>query len=97
MTLPSVLLGLLVSLLIGALFHLWRGGSLMRLLLYLALSVAGFAAGQWIGSWQKLIFLPVGALNLGMAATGSLVFLFGGYWLSLVEVRRPDRGKDDAV
>lgn len=97
MTLPSILLGLLISLLIGSLFHLWRGGSLARLLLYLALSAAGFFAGQWIGSWQKLLLFPIGALNLGMTAIGSLVFLFAGYWLSLVEVRRSGQSGDDAV
>jgi len=97
MTLPSILLGLLISLLIGALFHLWRGGSLARLLLYLALSAAGFAAGQWIGVWRGWIFLTVGALDLGMAAAGSLVFLGLGYWLSLVEIRRPAKGREDAV
>lgn len=97
MTLPSILLGLLISLLVGSLFHLWRGGSLARLLLYLALSLAGFAMGQWIGSWQKLILFPIGTLNLGMTVIGSVVFLFGGHWLSLAEIRRPDQGGDDAV
>ncbi len=96
MTLPSILLGLFISLLVGSLFHLWRGGSLARLLLYLALSLTGFVMGQWIGSWQKLVLFPVGTLNLGMAVIGSSVFLFAGHWLSLVEVR-PDQNKDDAV
>ena len=96
MTLPSILLGLLISLLLGSLFHFWRGGSLTRLLLYLALSLAGFVMGQWIGNWQKLILFPIGTLNVGMTVIGSSVFLFAGHWLSLAEVR-PDQSGDDAV
>ncbi len=97
MTLPSILLGLLIALLIGALFHVWRGGSLLRLLYYLALSVAGFFAGQWLGMWRGWTLLPVGTLDLGMAMIGSLIFLGAGYWLSLVEVRRPAGGRKDAL
>lgn len=97
MTLPSILLGLLVSLLVGSLFHLWRGGSFARLLFYLASSAAGFFAGQWVGVWRGWYLLAIGTLNLGMAVIGSLIFLGAGYWLSLVEVPRPDDNRRDAV
>lgn len=88
MTLPSIVLGLIFSLLIGSLFHLWRDGGAGRLLLYLALSVGGFAFGQWLGVWRHWILFPIGPLNLGLATLGSLVFLAVGYWLSLVEIHR---------
>ena len=94
MTLPSILLGLVFSLLIGSLFHLWRDGGAGRLLLYLALSVFGFMAGQWLGSWRNWILFPVGPLNLGLDTLGSLVFLGFGYWLSLVEIRRSGDGEE---
>lgn len=96
MTIPSLVLGLIVALLIGALFHLWRDGGFMRLVFYLFLSVAGFFAGNWIGNLQGWILFPVGPLNLGMAIIGSLVLLGIGDWLSLVNARRP-AGRDDAV
>jgi hypothetical protein len=93
MTLPAYLLGLVYALLLGSLFHVWRDGGIGRLLLYLALSVLGAAAGQWAGMFFKLSFFPVGALNLGLVTLGSMLFLLVGYWLSLVEIRSTDGGK----
>ena len=95
MTLPSIILGLIISLLIGALFHLWRDGGLGRLMFYLTLSVVGFAGGQWIGVWRNWILFLVGPLDLGPAALGSFVILGDGYWLSLVELHRPGNANDE--
>ncbi len=94
MTIPAFALGLIFSLLIGSLFHLWRDGGPVRLLFYLLLSAAGFFAGQWVGGWRSWVLFPVGSLNLGLATIGSLFFLGVGYWLSLVEIRRPEGGDD---
>ncbi len=91
MTLPAYVLGLVYALLIGSLFHLWRDGGVGRLLLYLALSVAGAAAGQWLGTWQNWVLFPVGPLNLGLVTLGSIVVLGLGYWLSLVEITGGER------
>ncbi len=96
MTLPSYLLGLLVALLIGSLFHVWRNGGPARLLLYLALSVVGAAAGQWVGSGLNWVLFPIGSLNLGMVILGSMLALGVGYWLSLVEIRGTS-SDDDGV
>jgi hypothetical protein len=97
MTIPAILFGLLVALLIGALFHLWRGGNLVRLLAYLGLSVGGFAAGQWTGSSRGWGLFSVGPLDLGMGIAGCLVFLGIGYWLGLVRIGRKTEGAEDAV
>ena len=35
MTIPAVLFGVLISTLYGAAFHLWRGGNLSKLSLYI--------------------------------------------------------------
>lgn len=94
MTIPSIVLSLICSLLIGALFHLLVDGGVGRLFLYLALSVAGFIAGQWFGGWRNWILLPIGPLNLGLAALGSFTFLGLGYWLSHVELRHKNRDDD---
>jgi hypothetical protein len=96
MTLPSFALGLIFSLLIGSLFHVWRDGGPGRLLYYLGLSVAGFFAGQWIGTWRNWMVFELGSLNLGVATVGSLLFLGLGYWLGLVEIRRSE-GHDHKV
>jgi hypothetical protein len=94
MTLPSILLGLIIALLIGSLFHLFLGGGLGRLIFYLILSLIGFVAGQFVGSWRNWILLPIGTLNFGMTTLGSLVLLLAGYWFSLVKIR-PNNGDDE--
>ena len=95
MTIPSLVLGLIIALLIGALFHLFLDGGLGRLFLYLIFSLVGSAAGQYVGSLRHWILFPIGTLNLGMVIIGSLVVLIVGYWFSLVKIR-PNNG-DDAI
>ncbi|MBC8332507.1 MAG: hypothetical protein H8E28_11045 [Anaerolineae bacterium] len=90
MTLPSLLIGILISSLIGSLFHLWRGGGAGRLLLYLLLAWIGFWGGHSVGAIQNWNFLSLGPLRLGMAAVGSLVTLSFGYWLSLSDKTTTD-------
>lgn len=85
MTIPAFLFALLIALLYGALYHLLRGGGFWRLLLFLSLSVFGFAAGHLVGLWRGWVFQPLGSLNLGMSTIGSILFLLAGDWLSRVE------------
>jgi hypothetical protein len=85
MTLPVIFLGLLIALTYGAFYHVIRGGSIWRLLLYLGLSVIGFAAGHVLGLWRGWTLLPLGSLNFGLSTVGSIVILILGDWLSHVE------------
>lgn len=85
MTLPTILIGLLIALLYGAVYHLIRGGSFWRLLLYLGLSVLGFTAGHIVGLWRGWMLIPLGSLNLGLSSIGSMVILILGDWLSHIE------------
>jgi hypothetical protein len=87
MTLPTLLFGLLVALLYGALYHLLRGGGFWRLLLFFSLSIAGFILGHWIGIWRQWTFIPLGALNLGLSTLGSFMLLAVGDWLSRLEAK----------
>jgi hypothetical protein len=87
MTIPMFLFALLIALLCGVVFHILRGGSGWRLLLYCGLSTLGFAVGQWISyarGWHLLMF---GALDIGMGVIGSAAFLALGEWLSLIETK----------
>jgi hypothetical protein len=93
-TVPSLALGVVLALLVGALFHLFLGGGPGRLLLYLGLALAGFALGQWIGYLGNWILFPIGTLNLGMELIGSLVLLVAGYWVSLVKIHPDNNGND---
>jgi len=85
MTLPTLLLALLIAMLCGTLFHLLRGGSGGRLLLYLGLAVLGFALGQSISVWRGWDLLMFGALDVGMGVIGSAVILALGDWLSRIQ------------
>ncbi|HTP00020.1 MAG TPA: hypothetical protein VMJ64_01500 [Anaerolineales bacterium] len=88
MTAPAFLLGLVYALLLGSLFHLWRDGGFGRLVLYLCLSVAGAAAGQWLATWRGWSLYALGPLDVGLMTAGSVLFLLVGYWLGLVEFGR---------
>ncbi|HQU36640.1 MAG TPA: hypothetical protein PLR65_08640 [Anaerolineales bacterium] len=85
MTIPSLLFALLIALLLGSLYHLIRGGGFWRFMLYLGLSVLGFAAGHLVGLWQGWTLFPLGSLNLGMSSLGSIILLVIGDWLSRIE------------
>ena len=85
MTFPSLLFALLVASFYGLLYHLIRDGGFWRLLLYLVLSITGFAIGHYIGLWRGWLFLPLGSLNIGMSSAGSLLILILGDWLSRID------------
>jgi hypothetical protein len=85
MTLPSIILGAILASVFATLFHLWRGGSGMRMLLYFALAWIGFWGGHWIADQLGWHFFSLGPLNIGLASLGSWLFLSLGYWLSLMQ------------
>lgn len=91
MTLPAFLFGFLVSTLMGAAFHLWKGGGLGRLLLYLILAWIGFWGGHLLAGYLGFTFGSIGPLHLGMAFLIGAVTIFGGYWLSLIKQEEPQR------
>ena len=82
MTLPSLALALVSSLLLAAMFHLLVDGGPARLLLLSILSAMGFGAGQWVATSQGWSLMPVGPLQMGAAAAGSVAFQVVGHWLS---------------
>ena len=88
MSIPTIILGILISTLYGTGFHLWRGGQLGRLFLYIFLGWIGFWGGEWLANRLNLTFASVGSLHLGVATLASFALLLLGYWLSLVEVQK---------
>jgi hypothetical protein len=88
MTLPALFFGFVLSSLFGAAFHLWKGGGLKKLLLFLILAWVGFWAGHLLAARLGWTFLALGPVNTGMATLGSALVLFVGDWLSQVEVQR---------
>jgi len=85
MSAATLLLGSIIAILIGAVFHLWRGGKAGRLLLYLILSIVGFWAGHFAAALLNWNFEKLGQLHLGLGTLGSIVILLIGYWLSLID------------
>jgi hypothetical protein len=85
MTFPSFVFALLIALLCGTLFHIFRGGGGWRLLLYNGLSVIGYSAGQWFSNRMGWGLFKFGILDVGIGVFGSLVFLMIGEWLSKIE------------
>jgi hypothetical protein len=85
MTLPALLLGMVIATLYGAAFHLWRGGSLARLIVYILVAWFGFWAGQLIAQSQQWTFLSLGPLHLGLATLTAIVCLLLAYWLGRVK------------
>lgn len=82
MTGASYLLAFILSTLFGAGFHLVRGGSARRLLLYLMAGWLGFAVGHAVGGWVGFTFFSAGALNIIPASIGSVLALFTAQWLA---------------
>lgn len=85
MTIPAFLFGMLLATLFGSVFHLWRGGGLSKLMLYIFLAWFGFWGGHALGDQMEWGFLSVGPLHVGSASLGSWSALGLGYWLSLVK------------
>jgi hypothetical protein len=88
MHLPALFFGFILSTLFGAGFHLLLDGGLGRLILFLLAAWAGFWAGQYLADRLEWIFFSLGPLHLGMATLGSVIFLAGSYWLSLVDTEK---------
>ncbi len=86
MTFPAFIFGFFLASLLGALFHLWKNGGIGHLALYLVLSWAGFVGGHLLADVLEWPFIMVGPLNVGMGVVGSILFLFVGHWLSLVQI-----------
>ncbi len=82
MILPALLFGSLLGLLYGALFHLWKGGSPLRLLGDLVLGWAGFWGGHLLGVFLAWRWDRVGMLHFWMGSAAAAAFLLAGHFLS---------------
>jgi hypothetical protein len=69
---PSLILSALLSTAFGLIFHLIRGGNLIRLFLLLVAAWIGFAIGQLIGSLLGWPLLRLGDVYVLQGLLGSL-------------------------
>ena len=86
MPIPTIVLGVLLSTLYGAFYHLIRGGSLRRMLFFFVLAWAGFWLGDLLGWYMHWNFASAGILNAGMATVLSLAFLVVGDFISRIRL-----------
>lgn len=82
MNLPALLFGTASAALIGGVVHLWRGGGLGQLFLYLLSAIIGFWTGHIIGGLVGWNFGQLGSMNYLFGILGSCVLVFIAYWLS---------------
>jgi len=85
MNISSYLFGFILATLLGALFHLWRDGGIIKLLVFLGFSWLGFFVGHLAFSSLGFNFLSVGPVNLAGGIIGSITFLFLGNWITRVQ------------
>jgi ABC-type dipeptide/oligopeptide/nickel transport system permease component len=81
MTLPAFLFGCLIAILLGSLFHLWRGGSFWHIVLYILFSIAGFWLGHLIASIFHIQIWNIGPIRFGPSLLFDIMFLFLAQWL----------------
>lgn len=91
MTVPTLLFALLIALFYGSVYHLIRGGSFWRLVLYLGLSVLGFVLGHLVGVWRGWMLIPIGTINLGLSSIGSILLLVFGDWLTRIDANQESK------
>ena len=72
---PALLLGLLLSTVYAALFHLWGGHNLRELVIYWLAAIVGFAAGQAVGVLAQISLLQVGQLHVLAGTIGAFAAL----------------------
>ncbi len=83
MNFPAILLGFVVASLLGAFYHLWRGGGPVRIVFYLLMAWLGFALGTYFAHLRGWVLWMIGQVDVGFGALGALLILALGDWLTL--------------
>ncbi len=83
---PGFLLMLLISMAIGLFVHLWRGGSVLRMLVLVLITMLGFMMGHWIGQKANSTFLVIGWVQLGWGVILAVLAALVGAWLTEIKI-----------
>ena len=76
MTVPGIVLGFFIASTIALVFHLFRGGGVRRLGLYLIAANISFFIGHFIGSALSFSSFRLGSINLIPAVLAAILALF---------------------
>jgi hypothetical protein len=82
LTLPVLIFGSIIGLLIGAIFHLIAGGKIIRLIFCLVFGWIGFWGGNYLSQKFGFQILQYGQVSYGTAIFVSLLTAAAGYWIS---------------
>jgi len=85
MTIPAFILGTVAAGMLGTLYHVIRGGSLGRLVMYLLVGAIFFWVGHTIADILKFTFLSIGPIRAGAAVLICIGGLILAEFLSEVE------------
>jgi hypothetical protein len=75
MTIHSIILSFVLASLLGAVFHVLRGGSLRRLGLHLLAANLSFFIGHWLSELIHWQLLRIGAINLFPSVLATIIGL----------------------
>jgi len=78
---PYFVLAVLIGLIYGAIFHLWRGKRVKDIVYYSGAGVVGFGLGQTLGVMLGRQVFSVGPLHIIEASLASWLVLFLARWL----------------
>lgn len=81
MTLPAFLFGCLIAILLGSLFHLWKGGRFWHIIMYIVFSLVGFWLGHFAAVYFGFSLWSIGPIRFGASLAASIGFLFIAGWL----------------
>jgi predicted permease len=82
LTVPAFVFGTIISGILSAAFHLWRGGNWKLLILFVAFGWFGFWIAHFLGGVLGWYFLRIGPVNLGVAMAGNGIGLLFASWLT---------------
>jgi len=85
MTIPSLVLGIFISLTIAVGFGFFRGSNPRQLLIYIVIGQLGFWFGHFFGQITNIIIFKTGPLLLGDGVLTEILFLLVSIWLSYAE------------
>jgi len=88
-TIPVLIFGSMVALLIGSIVHLVGGGKLLRLILSMVFAWIGFWVGNYGADYFGINLIKYGPVDYVVSTVSSLVFAMFGFWIS-GENRRDD-------
>ncbi len=84
---PTATFGFILATLYGASFHIFVGGDVRRLALFLLSAWVGFMLGQLLGVMFTINILNIGTLRIVTATLGTLIALVAAHILTSAHKR----------